>query len=68
MFFLDAEPEVVLKRFEERSEKEMFETLESLVKVRNKALSLVKDWYIIDSSRSIDETYLSIESILTKLD
>jgi len=68
MFFLDAEPEVVLKRFEERTEKEMFETLESLVKVRNKALSLVKDWYIIDSSRSIDETYLSIESILTKLD
>jgi dTMP kinase len=68
MFFLDAEPEVVVKRFEERNEKEMFETLESLVKVRNKALSLVKDWYIIDSSRSIDETYLSIESILAKLD
>jgi dTMP kinase len=68
MFFLDAEPEVVLKRFEERSEKEMFETLESLVKVRNKALSLVKDWYIIDSSRSIDETYLDIQKILTKLD
>ena len=68
MFFLDAEPEVVLKRFEERSEKEMFETLESLVKVRNKALSLVKDWYIIDSSKSIDKTYLSIEKILDKLD
>ncbi len=68
MFFLDAEPEVVLKRFEERNEKEMFETFESLVKVRNKALSLVKDWYIIDSSKSVDETYLSIENILTKLD
>jgi dTMP kinase len=68
MFFLDADPKVVLKRFEERSQKEMFETLDSLVKVRNKALSLVKDWYIIDSSKSIDKTYLSIEKILAKLD
>jgi len=68
MFFLDAEPKIVLKRFEERPEKEMFETFDSLVKVRNKALSLVKDWYIIDSSKSIDKTYLSIEKILAKLD
>ena len=68
MFFLDADPKVVLKRFEDRTEKEMFETFESLVKVRDKALDLVKDWNIIDSSRSIDETYLSIEKILAKLD
>ncbi len=68
MFFLDADPKIVLKRFEERTEKEMFETIESLVKVRDKALDLVKDWNIIDSSRSIDETYLSIENILAKLD
>ena len=68
MFFLDADPKVVLKRFEDRTEREMFETLESLVKIRDKALNLVKDWYIIDSSRSIDETYLSIDNILAKLD
>ncbi len=68
MFFLDAEPEIILKRFENRSEKEMFETFDSLVEVRNKALSLVKDWFIIDSSGSIDENYLSIEKILDKLD
>ena len=68
MFFLDAEPNIVLKRFKERTQKEMFETLESLVKVRNKALSLVKDWYIIDSSKSIGDTYMSIEVILDKLD
>ena len=68
MFFLDAEPETVLKRFEKRNEREMFETLDDLIKVRDKALPLVKDWYIIDSSRSINETYLSIENILSKLD
>jgi dTMP kinase len=68
MFFLDAEPDIVLKRFEKRTEKEIFETFQSLVKVRNKALFLVKDWYIIDSSGSIDDTYLSIERILDKLD
>ena len=46
----------------------MFETLDDLIKVRDKALPLVKDWYIIDSSRSINETYLSIEKTLSKLD
>ncbi len=68
MFFLDAKPETVLKRFEKRNEREMFETLDDLIRVRDKALPLVKDWYIIDSSRSINETYLSIENILSKLD
>ena len=68
MFFLDAEPETVLERIKKRSELEIFETLDSLKKVRKKALFLVKDWHIIDTSRSISETSASIEKILENLD
>jgi dTMP kinase len=68
MFFLDAEPKELLKRVEVRKEKEIFETLPALVKVREKALFLVKNWNIIDTSGSIQETYSKIEKILNKLD
>ena len=33
MFFLDASPDILLKRVEKRKEKEMFETLEEFEKV-----------------------------------
>ena len=69
MFFLDVEPEKSLSRMENRKEKEMFESLEELRKVREKALKLVKGyWYIIDANRSIEETYKEIEVILDELD
>jgi len=68
MFFLDASPEVMSKRIEERAEKEMFETLDELEKVRSKALILVKNWNIIDASGNIEDTFIRIEKELIKLD
>jgi len=68
MFFLDVSPEIVLKRFEARMEKEIFETFEELVKVRRKALMLVKNWNIVDTSLSIENTFVKIEVILDRLD
>ena len=68
MFFLDAAPDTILKRIQERDELEIFETHENLVKVRRKALCLVKDWVVVDTSGSIDETFSIIERKLVKLD
>ena len=68
MFFLDTSPEDLLARISEREELEMFETLESLTKVRKKALKLVKNWNIIDTSGSIDDTFSNIKDVLKKLD
>ena len=49
MFFLDVEPEILMKRLSARSEKEMFENLKDLRKVRSKALNLTDGWHIIDN-------------------
>ncbi|MEF8848529.1 MAG: thymidylate kinase [Candidatus Thermoplasmatota archaeon] len=68
MFFLDAEPSVLLDRVGKREKLEIFENLEKFRKVREKALSLVNDWYIIDTSGSIEETFSIIEKFLDRLD
>lgn len=68
MFFLDAEPETILKRIQERDELEIFETHENLVKVRSKALRLVRDWIIVDTSGSINDTFSKIDEKLALLD
>jgi len=68
MFFLDASPEVLAKRVENRKEKEMFETLEEFQNVRKKALNIVRKWHIIDISGSIEDSFSKIEKILDKLD
>ncbi|MFH1102085.1 MAG: thymidylate kinase [Methanobacteriota archaeon] len=68
MFFLDASPELALQRIKKRSETEMFETYEALVKVREKALALAQGWYIIDTSGTVEETFSSIEQVLNILD
>lgn len=68
MFFLDASPKVLLKRVEARKEKEMFETLDAMEKVRKKALMLVNKWEIIDTSGSINHTYNTINDKLNILD
>ncbi len=68
MFFLDASPTKLLKRFEERDELEMFETLDELVKVRKKALLLAESWNIIDTTGTIEATFSHIENVLEKID
>ncbi len=68
MFFLDAEPDEILRRIQQRSELEIFETHDNLVKVRRKALNLVEDWFIVDTSGSIDTTFSKIEEKLGELD
>ena len=68
MFFLDAPPRISLKRVKKRTEKEMFETYRELIKVRKVALSLAQGWYIVDTSKSIDEASDYIEKIISKLD
>ena len=68
MFFLDTSPEELLKRIEVRKEKEMFETAESLKKVRKKALMLVKEYIIVDASNSITNTNNIINKKLNILD
>lgn len=68
MFFLDAPPEELLKRVKIRSELEMFETLKDFKKVRKIALGLVEDWFVVDTTGSVDQTYTFIEEKLDFLD
>lgn len=68
MFFLDAEPEVLAQRVAKREEKEMFENLEDLRKVRNKALRILKGWHVVRTDRPLEETRAEIEEILDFLD
>ena len=68
MFFLDATPEELSDRVEKRDVKEIFETIEELNNVRNKALMFTENWHIIDTNKSIEDTYRQIELILDKLD
>lgn len=68
MFFLDVEPEESLRRIEERGAREMFENLEELRKVREKALKLVKGWKIIYTNRPIEDVQKEIDEILDRLD
>ena len=68
MFFLDAEPKVLFKRVKKRDESEIFENIEAFKKVRKKALFLVKNWYVINTSGSINDTFSEIEKTLDFLD
>jgi dTMP kinase len=68
MFFLDVEPQESLKRLAKRNEKEMFENLDDLIKVREKALKLASNWNIINTCYSIEEVQKQIEVILDTLD
>ena len=68
MLFLDVSPEELIKRVEGREQKEMFETVALLRKVRKKALMLVKDYDVIDASRSITQTHKNINKKLNILD
>ena len=68
MFFLDLEPEKALKRLNERVDEEMFENLEDLIQVRDKALQLLRGWHIINTEGSIEGVQCKINSILEELD
>ena len=68
MFFLDVEPDELLKRLLKRNEQEMFENLNDLFKVRGKTLELAKDWHIIKTGNSIEQTQHKINRILDQLD
>ncbi len=68
MFFLDVEPDELLKRLLKRNEHEMFENLNDLIKVREKAMELAKDWHTINTGQSIEIAQKDINNILEKLD
>lgn len=68
MFFLDVEPDELLKRLLKRNEHEMFENLNDLIKVRGKALQLAKNWHIINTGNSIEDAQIEINKILDNLD
>ena len=68
MFFLDVEPDELLRRLLERNEHEMFENLNDLIKVRHKALALSDGWHIINTGNSIEESQNDINRILDSLD
>jgi dTMP kinase len=64
MIFLDAPPDELMKRVQKRDKIEIFETLDALGNVRNKALLLTKNWHVIDTSGTISETQRQITSLL----
>ena len=67
MFFIDVTPEEAYRRIEEnRDEKEMFESLERLTKVRGRVLELAqrKEWTMIDGDQSLDAIQSEIRGFL----
>jgi len=64
MFFLDVEPEEALERLKEREERQIFENKRDLEKIRRRALSIVDEWHVIDTSRPIGDAQEEIERIL----
>lgn len=68
MFFLEAKPEILAERLAKRDEMEMFENIEDLRKVRERALSLLRGWHVINTEGEIEKTRAEIERILDELD
>ena len=67
MFFIDVTPEEAHRRIEEnRDEKEMFESLERLTKVRGRVLDLAqrREWTIIDGDLPLDMIQTEIRGSL----
>lgn len=63
MLFVDAEPEIALRRIKERRNGwEMFENLESLKLVRERAFALLgTDWAVIKNNWSLSELRIGID-------
>jgi len=67
MFFLDVSPAEAHRRIEKaRNEREMFETLEELQKIREKAISLalVGKWTIINADNGVSEVERKILEVV----
>ncbi len=64
MFFLDVEPDDALERLNDREKKQIFENKKDLKKIRRRALSIVDEWHVIDTSKPIEEAQEEIERIL----
>jgi len=64
--FIDIDPKVAIRRIEERDHtREMFETEEKLIEVREVAKSLLSgEWLIIDNSIDGEEPFREVERIL----
>jgi dTMP kinase len=70
LLLVDIEPRVAVERIGEREEeKEMFEDLDSLVRVRDKVLMLAQDdWDIVDNSGDSVATRSSVLEIIDRWD
>jgi len=68
MIFLDVDPKDALKRVNKREETEIFENEKDLKKVKNRALSTMDDWHIVDTSQPIEEAQKDIVKILDRMD
>ena len=69
MFFLDVNPKAAAARISNSREKtEMFESIDALKKVRNKALSLTRfdKWIVIDSNKPADKVASELKINLNK--
>jgi len=67
MFFIDVTPEEAHRRIEEnRDQKEMFESLERLTKVRGRVLELArrKEWTVINGDQSLETIQSNIRGCL----
>lgn len=66
LLLVDATPERALERIEARDhEREMFENLASLTRVRSKVLELSKEgWTVLDNSGSVESSRSQLQSVL----
>ena len=65
VFILDVSPEEAYRRIQQtRTKQEMFETLDHLQKIRQKAfdLALIGKWTIIDANQSIKDIIIEIRN------
>lgn len=64
--FVDIDPELAMRRISERSEKlEMFESVEKLASTREKMLSLLDDWIIVNNNHDLEQTKKSINLLIS---
>lgn len=70
LLLVDVTPTCALRRIEEREhEREMFENLESLEKVRRKVLDLsARGWKVLNNCGSVDETRAQLAEVLADWD
>lgn len=65
-FFIDIAPRTAIQRIEARDHtREMFETEEKLVAVREVATSILSgDWVVVDNNRDGEEPFREVEAVL----